>query len=1662
MTDRAEIRRIQEEELKALKAIYIDELEDCRENKGSKAKWKPVEVKIKVKPHGDEVHVSCSLHICCGPNYPDTTPQELNVVDCRGLSDSLKQELLDKLRVIAYKSKGSEVIYSLIDCTRDFLTDHNEPSPTSFYDQMVSNRRKIAEEEEKKRLIEINMAKLRDETTSKHIQEEIQRKQMVLRQESRLRRESFIDDIMPPSPRKTPYFPFDDNQNSQPPCLGHKTTRLKMELYKENKEFCILRGNCVLHDNWNNSIHYIAMNEDLGLNCLLTEWVASWKDIEISPATVYNLFKSCEKEITQSVMSLKHSNLIIPLSFGFSMEKERSYLRLLNPLVNGCRLCELPSLMKGDKLDESYIKRMMNDVLEGLIYLHKQDIIHGDLRDTVIIIDFRDSLCKLANFFVDAKIRNLQFTLTSHSSESKSSETEDTDIYRFGLILLWLSTGWPNTFTHLCSMTCAELVSNYLSSYDLSMEVSDLISKCLRANIFNDTEEIRSHSFFYQPGRSRSNTETRSPLQHSSRRPHSSPVVDIKDEESEKSSKQLLSSLMVSSETLGSRLTDYEILSILGCGGFGEVYKVRNKLDQCYYALKKIPIKASNVNINRKIIHEVKYLSRLNHENVVRYYGTWIETENREKRNDSIESDLTTEATVIRKSQPSDGIKDSSDEESSDEDYSDHELFSSSHLNFQQPSLSENYIVYEREPGDETPQDSPSESKEKLDVTKSKSEKQPRYNHVMYIQMELCEKNTLRNAIDSSGLANNPSRRRRLFREIVEGLVHIHEHHIIHRDLKPGNIFLDSRDHVKIGDFGLATKAEFVLSGDVVDSLESISGGLGSGGSFQSGLVGTFLYMAPELKFKKAAGSKITYTQKVDIYSLGIILFEMCYPPTETKSERIKVLSDLREPEIKLPPDADQCLSNEEVSLLKVLLHHDVNERPTSTELLNSPYLPPPQIEEEEQKNVIREVVNNPQSKTYHYLLNLLFNQESDVVDDVVYDFNEEVSHRDECKRAFADPVIKQRAFQFVTTTLTNVFQRYGAIRFSVPTYMPSLSAQYYKTNDVFRVMDATGSVICPPYDLRVPFARYIARNRISNFRRYSIEKVYRGRKMSYHPKEIYECAFDIVSAKLNQNATIIAQFEIINLLNDILHEFSCLKNKSFVLRLNNVDLLRGLLYYYEVPDEKHSLAMEIIAESIDKSLKFTSHSRDVCEDEGTTPITILSKSYLCKRFRKEDITKTSRLNNLMKILEQEKESVEDLKTCLNLYLRKKQPHHLKGIELINQSIEEMEKVVNNLVTCNNNLVVKLKFSPIMLSRYYSGLIFQLEEETTQRKNFRNIIAIGGQYDKLVKEFTIPTNNDEDKTGSVAVGLSLGVEQITRFVVEDEVKLSTNSAGICDIVIYLSENDSNLIRDMNRITKELRACGIRAIPYGEDSFDSVDQLHVYCEENRVKYSIVLNRIKENTNQKDVIGVRIFHIDKERRIIEKKCGRMTIAELVDTIKVFIGFRDSSNFQSLNDGSHQRSDSSARTVSQSDSSGTIHVNASNFTSLLSSINLRFFPIENKFMINHKKRFSAQINSLLTSTLASFSVFNNSTIEVFALDLPFKIVKSIVADIEFGDSNNQTINRLTFEQSCKQIVDKHPKHRSYLRDVLEVIYSYRLERQSTLLTLVAYNQMQLIIFT
>lgn len=92
-----------------------------------------------------------------------------------------------------------------------------------------------------------------------------------------------------------------------------------------------------------------------------------------------------------------------------------------------------------------------------------------------------------------------------------------------------------------------------------------------------------------------------------------------------------------------------------------------------------------------------------------------------------------------------------------------------------------------------------------------------------------------------------------LFRQILDGLSHIHSHGIIHRDLKPDNIFIDVANNPRIGDFGLATSGQFVTA------VRSSAPPSADDGFTRS--LGTTYYVAPEMK----SGFAGRYSEKVDV-----------------------------------------------------------------------------------------------------------------------------------------------------------------------------------------------------------------------------------------------------------------------------------------------------------------------------------------------------------------------------------------------------------------------------------------------------------------------------------------------------------------------------------------------------------------------------------------------------------------------------------------------------------------------------------------------------------------------------------------------------------------------------------------------------------------------------
>lgn len=167
------------------------------------------------------------------------------------------------------------------------------------------------------------------------------------------------------------------------------------------------------------------------------------------------------------------------------------------------------------------------------------------------------------------------------------------------------------------------------------------------------------------------------------------------------------------------------------------------------------------------------------------------------------------------------------------------------------------------------------------------------------------------------------------FRDITSGLAYLHAANYIHRDLKPSNCLLheeNGKTTCLISDFG-EVQAENVVRKS-------------------TGSTGTISYCAPEVLRRDGTGRYGNFTTKSDIFSLGMILYFMCfgrlpYQAANTIHEELEDIDLLRAEITDWKGFEDERRERPELPgklylLLKQLLALNPNERPSADEVLNA------------------------------------------------------------------------------------------------------------------------------------------------------------------------------------------------------------------------------------------------------------------------------------------------------------------------------------------------------------------------------------------------------------------------------------------------------------------------------------------------------------------------------------------------------------------------------------------------------------------------------------------------------------------------------------------------------------------------------------------------------
>ncbi|XP_076245858.1 eukaryotic translation initiation factor 2-alpha kinase 1 isoform X2 [Calliopsis andreniformis] len=384
---------------------------------------------------------------------------------------------------------------------------------------------------------------------------------------------------------------------------------------------------------------------------------------------------------------------------------------------------------------------------------------------------------------------------------------------------------------------------------------------------------------------------------------------------------------------------DFQEISFIGGGGFGNVFKALHRLDGIEYAVKKIVVRSGHVKSIMQHLEEVKTLARLNHTNIVSYKGAWIEPtlplsiipslpstsgiqnqanstycKVKEKYKTCVSQNINAQSQSSCSSSSS-GQNPNGNEECNKNTKFKHgkriveenvsetiEKTNSNSISFrsdsnQQQQVTENSTNY-------TSSDSVEESESNKKVCPYVPRMKEQYA-TLYIQMALCDM-TLQQWLDDRIEVPPQGIIIRILTQILDGLDYIHSCGIVHHDIKPSNIFISTSRNLQIqlGDFGLACPLQR---------------------EDHHSILGTQMYAAPEQLQGKC-------DPKSDIYSLGIVLLELLVH-TKTNMERVEIIRSVKRGQI---PTSLAAAFPKWAHIVSQLVQVDAKKRPSTRQLLQN------------------------------------------------------------------------------------------------------------------------------------------------------------------------------------------------------------------------------------------------------------------------------------------------------------------------------------------------------------------------------------------------------------------------------------------------------------------------------------------------------------------------------------------------------------------------------------------------------------------------------------------------------------------------------------------------------------------------------------------------------
>ncbi|TFK38831.1 hypothetical protein BDQ12DRAFT_605427 [Crucibulum laeve] len=1274
----------QQLEITALQSIYGDDFIECPPPKAWKVSLRGAtrlpEFIIRVS-HPDTEH-SSKINLHLNVKFPKTYPR----LACptftiqrpiNGLSADQVNKLSHAINSEAQRLRGSEMVMDLVEFTSQWISNNVIP-PVEVVGSLALQMNQRA----------IDQEKARRQREAEEAAEEAERAERAAQElDEQIQADALRQHIAREQQYKAQARQRANSEATEVPMGGDTPTETFTNLVDVGGvKFYTVRLFHPRADSLGTTFMADPVCDDVNVSLPLELYVVTFDSHYYTTSQGRKKLKQVEAEI-QRLTSIRHPNLLSVFAVKLTLPHSSGPPQLMVLSEQGPPLTLQDVLEDCGGLREERASDYLGQILAALNAVHVGDIVHRGITTRCIGLVSRDhpsqsKLLKLGKVGYHVRLLDLHrsnsfgpytplildepqipdaWLSRDVKNESSLLYTRQRDLHAVGIVLLQMLIGLDVTerYSDVHSVIENSSISPVLARQAINMLLPPKKNHVTCLTLLADLAEASFHNPNTIKG-------PKTPIVSA---PFGSPEMDyfrIPEKATRHSSRWK---------------EDWEELELLGKGAFGSVVKARNKIDSRIYAVKKVRLKT--MQSDTKIFREVNALSRLSHRFIVRYYTTWIETyeptstaaSDDSSAESGTEDGMTSVPETDERHLPTNG--------GFSIDMEDFDEISESRTSF--PSI---HFGESSSPGT-------SDSSDEDGFASLFNRESSGHSGGSSFNPEFVERQTLRERVDE-GISEDEAWR--LFQQILDALVHMSTLGILHRDIKLTNIFigsfrrhLDAKGDCKVGDFGLATSSlaavdpsdvsPHVVAPDADMTLE----------------VGTRLYIAPEVQSRKRGPRNHT---KADMYSLGIVFFEMNYK-FSTGAERIAVIEDVRKPGILFPPGWDTTRSRQR-EIITWLLQHEPNDRPTALELSQSALLPA-RLEDEYFKGALR-MMAKPDSPHHQAVLSSLFTQPPRPSRGFLYD-----SDADPPEHAALNDIVHER--------LAAIFRLHGAVDMEPPLLMPATNSENEKDQATF--IDRHGDIITLPNNILVPFARLAARTNIRRIKRYHITNIYQPNAIPGHPKAQKAAVFDIITQDL-EAGPIAAGAEIITVANDCLNSFP------------------NLAQNYDI-HISHSKIVELVLDRLPAS-------------QRSTIIDILTQSKSSSSQKRALLLKKGLLRSTTDELEILSETDEDIENVL-ARLEKVSP---MLVTLMQPAINEIKSTIQYAALAG--VTRTIFFHPLMLGSHHAHFNDGVLVEVVRRNKRMDVLAAGGRYDNLISRYAPP----KQKTDAVcALGIQIAVEKIT-------------------------------------------------------------------------------------------------------------------------------------------------------------------------------------------------------------------------------------------------------------------------------------------------------------